>query len=195
MKQLINLEEIAISLPTDYGDIPLEGAENIDVAKVSNINSEGRFHKSFEKRTFPIKKLSKLLVKEGELLVVKSSGSKTNILSGKTAFCDNSVAGKLIASNFLIRLSIDESKAYPKYIWYVLNSKFSKKFIRKIVGATTYPNLKWSTYKTHPIPLPPLDEQRRIAKELDLSIMNAADSIDIILNEGFESAMRTFNKK
>ena len=32
-------------------------------------------------------------------------------------------------------------------------------------------------------------------QELDLSIMNAADSIDIILNEGFESAMRTFNKK
>ena len=170
MKQITKLEDIAISLPTDYGDAPQEGCENIDVVKVSNINSEGRFHRVFEKRKFPIKKLSKLLVEEGELLVVKSSGSKTNILSGKTAFCDNSVAGKLIASNFLIRLSIDESKAYPKYLWHVLNSKFSKQFIRKIVGATTYPNLKWSTYRTHPIPLPSLDEQRRIAKILDTAI-------------------------
>ena len=69
-----------ISLPTDYGDIPLEGAENIDVAKVSNINSEGRFHKTFEKRTFPIEKLSKF-VGESVPVIEKSNKKLLGIIS------------------------------------------------------------------------------------------------------------------
>ena len=104
---------------------------------------------------------------EGELLVVKSSGSKANILSGKTAICGPDRAGRIVASNFLLRLRVDESAAVPKYIWYVLNSGMSKAFVKTIVGASTYPNLKWSLYSSHPIPLPSLPRQQRIANILD----------------------------
>ena len=167
MKNLVALSEIATSLPCHYGEECTDGVEGTPVAKVSNISSGGEFHRDFEYRSFSDRQLRGLLVQEGELLVVKSSGSKANILSGKTAYCDKSFAGKLVASNFLIRLRVDPSRADSRYLWHVLNSDVSKAFVRRVVGTTTYPNLKWSTYSAHPIPLPPLEEQRRIAAILD----------------------------
>jgi type I restriction enzyme S subunit len=163
----LRLGEIAESLPCDYGDDPSEDAPAYAVAKVSNVSGEGEFHGEFEKRRFREDQIAGLLVKEGELLVVKSSGSKANILSGKTAICDAARAGKLVASNFLLRLRVDDSVAFPRFVWYVLNSGASKAFVKTIVGASTYPNLKWSLYASHPIHLPPLPEQKRIAEILD----------------------------
>ena len=101
------------------------------------------------------------------MLVVKSSGSKANILSGKTAICGADRTGQIVASNFLMRLRVDEDVAVPRFLWYVLNSGASKAFVKTIVGASTYPNLKWSLYASHLIPLPPLAKQRRIADILD----------------------------
>lgn len=163
----VRLGEIAESLPCDYGDEPSEASPSFDVVKVSNVNGEGQFHGDFEKRRFRNDQLADLLAKEGDLLVVKSSGSKANILSGKTAICGSDRDGRIVASNFLLRLRVDETAVVPRFLWYVLNSGASKAFVKTIVGASTYPNLKWSLYSSHPIPLPPLAEQRRIAEILD----------------------------
>ncbi len=163
----VRLGEIAESLPCDYGDDPVDDAPTFDVVKVSNVSGEGQFHGHFEKRRFRDDQIENLLVKEGELLVVKSSGSKANILSGKTAICGPDRSERIVASNFLLRLRVDEAAASPRFLWYVLNSRASKSFVKTIVGASTYPNLKWSLYASHPIPLPPLAEQRRIAEVLD----------------------------
>ena len=163
----VRLGEIAESLPCNYGDEPSEASPSFDVVKVSNVNGEGQFHGDFEKRRFRNDQLADLLAKEGDLLVVKSSGSKANILSGKTAICGSDRDGRIVASNFLLRLRVDETAVVPRFLWYVLNSGASKAFVKTIVGASTYPNLKWSLYSSHPIPLPPLAEQRRIAEILD----------------------------
>jgi type I restriction enzyme S subunit len=163
----VRLGNIAESLACDYGDDPVDNAPSIEVVKVSNVDPQGRLYGDFEKRRFREDHLENLLVREGELLVVKSSGSKANILSGKTAICGPDRAGRIVASNFLLRLRVDETAAFPRYVWYFLNSGASKAFVKTIVGASTYPNLKWSLYSSHPIPLPPLAEQQRIAEVLD----------------------------
>jgi type I restriction enzyme, S subunit len=165
--RLIRLGEIAISLPCDYGDDPIEHTSSAEVVKVSNIDAEGKFHGNFERRSFREDLLPELLVKKGELLVVKSSGSKTNILSGKTAICDIERSGRIVSSNFLLRLRVDEKIAAPRYIWYVLNSNNSKAFVKTIVGTSTYPNIKWDLYSNHPVPLPSFDEQQKIVAILD----------------------------
>jgi type I restriction enzyme S subunit len=165
--KIVRLGAIAETLPCAYGKDPIDQTAAFEVVKVSNISDRGQFQGEFERRRFRDDQLANLLVKQGELLVVKSSGSKANVLSGKTAICGADRAGRIVASNFLLRLRVDESSVVPRYVWYVLNSGASKAFVRTIVGASTYPNLKWSLYASHPIPLPPLAEQRGIAEVLD----------------------------
>lgn len=161
------LEELVNIMPCSYGYELGKHQLSAKVAKVSNVSADGLLIKDFEERSFSEKKLKNLLVTDGDLLVVKSSGSKANILSGKTAYCTTEEEGKIVASNFLLRLTPNKKIVFPRYLWYILNSQISKRFVRTIIGATTYPNLKWSLYRKHPIPLPPLPEQQRIATILD----------------------------
>lgn len=165
--RLVRIGDIAMQLPSGYGSDPGHSPLIAPVAKVSNITANGRFHREFESRSFTQSELERLLVREHDLLVVKSSGSKTNILSGKTAICGKNETGRLVASNFLMRLTVDQSAADPRFVWHILNSKISKDFVKKVAGTTTYPNLKWSTYVDHPIPLPSLGAQRLIRERLD----------------------------
>jgi len=168
----VKLEEIVDNCRTSYGFEAGELECNALVAKVSNITEAGHFHRDFESRSFTEQELEQLRAKPGDLFVVKSSGSKKRILSGKTAMVTSDSPTPLIASNFLLQLRPKFEYANPKYLWYYLNSSWSKAYVKTIVGAFTYPNLKWSTYRKHPIPLPPLPEQKRIA-----AILDAADEL------------------
>jgi type I restriction enzyme S subunit len=165
--KLESLESIVENRSCSYGEELGAYEHTYPVAKVSNVGPEGEFKGTFEQRSFPYSQLDSLLVDEGDLLVVKSSGSSLSILSGKTAFCDKHVAKKLVPSNFLLNLRPLRECVWPRYLWYYLNSKQAKQFVARIVGATTYPNIKWSSYKAMQVPLPPLPEQRRIADILD----------------------------
>jgi type I restriction enzyme S subunit len=168
--KIVELNEIVTELPCNYGEEQDVHEFIGNVVKVSNVDSGGILYNEFEKRSFRKKDYEKLVCQKNDLLVVKSSGSKTNILSGKTAIVKDET--DLIASNFLMRLRVDLNVADPIYLWYFLNSKLAKKYIVSIVGATTYPNLKWDLYSKMPIPLPPLTTQKRIAEILD-----AADAL------------------
>ncbi|PVV08171.1 MAG: hypothetical protein B6D72_16990 [gamma proteobacterium symbiont of Ctena orbiculata] len=161
------LKSIAENMPCSYGVEAGSSDINLPVSKVSNIDAEGNFHREFEIRGFTKKEAERYTSQDGDLLVVKSSGSKTNILSGKTAICTAGHSGKLVSSNFLLRLRVNKKKANPRFLWYFLNSGFSKAFVKKVAGTTTYPNLKWDTYSSHPVPALPASEQKRIAEILD----------------------------
>jgi type I restriction enzyme S subunit len=161
------LKELVVNCYCSYGDDLGCHSNEYAVVKVSNIDGEGNFKNVFEKRSFEDNKIKKLLAVEGDLLVVKSSGSKAKILSGKTALVDKKLSGIIVSSNFLLRLAPKKEKVIPKYLWYLLNSEYSRNFIKTIVGTTTYPNLKWDLYSNHPVPLVDIQQQKEIVQRLD----------------------------
>ena len=160
----VKLEDLVDPFNGYWGeDAPFDMSTEMTVLGVGNITNNGYIRlKGATIRHFSLQDME-AVASEGDLLVVKSSGSAANIRSGKTGICSPELDGKIAYSNFMIRLSSRRSIVDPYLLWHILNSDIAKEFIKKIVGGSTYPNIKWSTYKDFTFPLPALPEQKRIA--------------------------------
>jgi len=98
----------------------------------------------------------------GDIIVTRSSGSAH--LIGKCALFDLEPAdGIFLFSNFTQRLRPNRAAILPKYLFFYLRSPQARDAIDRMHTTTSgLRNLRIREYKLQPIPLPPLDEQRRI---------------------------------
>jgi len=162
------LEDVlAVCDSGEWGSDSLDG-HGIPVLRVADIKAGNRI--SFA--TAPLRALTEekrtsKTVKNGDILVVKSSGSGTSVVSGRAAQVWGIEDGVVGFANFLLRLRANEEKCISKYLLYVLNSPLVREQVLAIVGATTYPNLSVPAYRRIRFPLPLVAEQRRIVGLLD----------------------------
>ena len=105
-------------------------------------------------------------LREGDLLVTKSSGSAHHI--GKTSIVDESVAAlNCCYSNFMQRLRVS-AEHFPRFVWYFMNCLVAREQLVFLSSTTTgLGNLNGSTLGAIRIPMAPPDEQRAIAAFLD----------------------------
>jgi type I restriction enzyme S subunit len=101
----------------------------------------------------------------GDIVVVKSSGSSTNIITGKAGFVSEKEAGTVFG-NFLLRVRALDIMI-PKYLYYFLTSNITRQRIELMCSSTTYPNLKVWEYVSALILLPPKYSQQKIVAFLD----------------------------
>lgn len=173
----VRLGELLYNGQTSYGQNPSSVLVNAKVVKVSNISNDGFFHGHFAVRGYTPSIISELLVSVGDLLVVKSSGSAENVRSGKTALCGPEEADKIVGSNFVMRLQRFSDDVDTTFLWRLLNSPISRRFVQETVKTFTYPNLKWSDLSQWVIGLPPLAEQKRIVAKVD-ELMALCDELE-----------------
>lgn len=184
----VKLEEMCEANSGAWGaDEPFAGSVPMTVLGVSNVTNSGGLNISGAQTRYLTEGETVAVCHEGDLLVVKSSGSATNIRSGKTGLCPQALDGKIAVSNFMIRLAVRREMADPYLLWLVLNSADAKAHVRLIAGSTTYPNIKWTEFKEFGFPLPPLLEQRRIAgilkaqmQEVEKARKATEDQLEII---------------
>ena len=105
-------------------------------------------------------------LREGDLLVTKSSGSAHHI--GKTSIVDASVAAlNCCYSNFMQRLRVS-AEHFPRFVWYFMNCPVAHEQLVFLSSTTTgLGNLNGSTLGAIRIPMAPPDEQRAIVDFLD----------------------------
>lgn len=106
------------------------------------------------------------LIRPNDLLITKSSGSALHI--GKTSLANLEFANcEYYYSNFLQRIRVNE-KYTPKYAWYIFNSTFVRVQFAFLQNATSgLGNINSEDIESVYIPLPPIDEQKRIVNYLD----------------------------
>jgi restriction endonuclease S subunit len=150
-----------------WGDNSLDPDIEPRVFRVSDFNGDFRLdYSSAPARAIAIHKLAKFQLRRGDILVVKSSGSANQVVSGRAAVFDSDSEQAFAASNFLLRLrprvDID-----PHFLAFVLGSPPTREAVADSVKTMTYPNLSFRIYSTIEVPVIPLADQRLVGAFFD----------------------------
>jgi len=153
-----------------YGHEPSSILETIPVATTAQIDRDGTFDvERMPLRGFTSHEAARYACKPGDILVVKSSGSAANVISGKCGIVRDSTP-RFVFSNFLARFVAQSEVIEPEYLFLLLTSYLTKERVRRMVSTTTYPNLKMNEYRGAFLPVPSLREQQRILKEILVAV-------------------------
>jgi type I restriction enzyme S subunit len=166
----VRLGEIATVFSGTWGKDPSsQGSDEealVRVIRVSDIKETLTIdYASVPWRCVTQKEVKRLALRDGDVIVVKSSGSQAKVISGRAALFEQQPE-IFLPSNFVFAVRCNAKEVAPRFLWCWLNSEPLKQVIKQMVATFTYPNLKKSDYVKLPIPLPPLEEQKRIANYL-----------------------------
>ncbi len=147
-----------------WGDEPLDAEIDPRVFRVSDFVGDFALdYGSAPARNIPSDKLSKFLLVNGDILVVKSSGSANHVVSGRTAVFRYDGSKRFAASNFLLRLRA-KPDVDPVYLAFVLGSPPIRERVADLVKTMTYPNLPFSLYKQIQLPVVPYPDQQIVGR-------------------------------
>ena len=111
---------------------------------------------------FRIKDADRYRCHPGDILVVKSSGSIFNVISGKAGIVE-STSPEFVFSNFLLRVVAYRGVVNPRFLFLLLSGHLTGERVKRMVSGSTYPNLLISAL----FPIPPIIEQTAIVRFLD----------------------------
>jgi type I restriction enzyme S subunit len=140
--------------------------EGTIVIRSTEITIDGRWDLSNPmRRKLSDSEINKTLLKEGDIVLTKSSGSPDHI--GKSVIVDKTVSNlKCCYSNFVQRLRFKDYS--PKLYHYILNCYIVREQYRFLTQSTTgLGNLNGTTLNEVLIPFIPLPEQQQIVTYLD----------------------------
>ena len=126
--------------------------------RITDINDKGELNEDF---VSPISYEEKHVLQDGDIVF-----ARTGATVGK-AYCYHSSDEKYVYAGYLIRLRPNRKIVLPDYIFYYTKSKNYLDFISASQVAAAQPNVNAEKYSNLEIPLPPLEEQKRIVKILD----------------------------
>lgn len=144
--------------PTDLHDSLDE--ESVTLLRANNIQDG---HIAMDEVVYVAKNkvVTKQCLKKGDILICTSSGSKE--LVGKAAYIEENMPMTFGAFCKVIRPKTE----CPKYIGHFFQSPYYRRCISDLSAGANINNIRNEHIEGLEIPLPPLDEQRRIAAVLD----------------------------
>ncbi len=150
----------------EFSDSGIWGGNSVDadveprVFRVSDFDGDFKLdHTSAPSRAIAPDKIAKFQLRRGDILVVKSSGSANQVVSGRVAVFNTDGDQAFAASNFLIRLR-PKADIDSHYLAFVLGSPPTREAVADSVKTMTYPNLSFRIYSGIEVPVIPLTDQR-----------------------------------
>jgi len=177
-----------------YGAEPEVGEVVMPVATTAQIDSDGQFLVDrMPLRGFTREEAGRYCCNSGDILVVKSSGSIFNVVTGKAGIVgpDTPV---FVFSNFLMRVVPKARTVEPLFLYRLLSGWLTRERVKRMVTGTTYPNLRVNGYISALLPVPSFPEQTAIVEFLDeqtarIDAAIAADRRAIDLLEEFRTRL------
>ena len=160
-----------------WGDEP-DGVDDVVVLRSTDISLSGDWRiEDPALRKIPLQERDTKTLAEGDLVVVKSSGSEAHL--GKTAVVSAEVASmKPCFANFVQRLRLKD-KRDSRFLWYFFNSPVASKALDQLGNTTTgLRNLNAESIGTIECPWPSAGEREIICRQLD----RASKNVDAVLD-------------
>jgi type I restriction enzyme S subunit len=109
---------------------------------------------------FTNREFEKYALREGDILFNRTNSKD---LVGKTGIWDGRF--EAVPASYFIRLRVKETVVSPVYVWALMNSSVMKRWLFNTArGAIGQANINAKEVKSLPLPLPPIDLQRRYAE-------------------------------
>lgn len=109
----------------------------------------------------PENKICELLLSDGDILIARTGGT-----IGKNFLIRNCSAKSVFAS-YLIRIQPNSKVLHSQFLSSFLKSPFYWSFVTDNQRGAAQPNINGTVLSNMPLPMPPLDEQKRISSELE----------------------------
>lgn len=129
--------------------------------RITDIDDQGRLNSSVVAPDGGRSDWEKAILQEGDLLFARSGATV-----GKT-YLHGADAPPAVYAGYLIRFQLDTNRALPDYVFRFTQGAAYRAWVASSQRAVAQPNINAKQYASLPIPLPPLDQQRRIAAILD----------------------------
>jgi type I restriction enzyme, S subunit len=163
MKLIPIKEVITEKISGEWGDETQDG-KGVVIIRTANFLNSGRINFSnLIRREIDPRKVEKKRLISGDIIIEKSGGSPTQPV-GRVVLFRNPDNDTYLCNNFTSILRPKKNEVHPDYLFYVLHDNHKKgKTLRHQNKTTGIINLKLDSYLDSEIPLPPLDDQIRIA--------------------------------
>jgi len=161
-----------------FGDDDPSAARSIPLRACTTAHIDPRTGfkvEQMEYRYFSESERTRYVGQKGDIFVVKSSGSNTNVITGKRAQIQDET--DVVFTNFLLRVRPHET-VDPRYLFFLLGSSLVHERIKREVATTTYPNLNLHQYLSEALPFPSSETQRLIADFLERETRRIDQLID-----------------
>lgn len=128
----------------------------------------------------------RLALQRGDIVVVRTNGNPSYV--GRSAIVRHS-EGVLLYASYLIRLRLIPDRAWPPFIDAALkSSELREALLRSATTSAGNYNINSESLRRLVVPLPPLDEQRRISDVLDAT--GAASDLDLEFQSNLRDTVR-----
>lgn len=150
----------------DSGTWGVESSNGMPLLRSTNMQNGVLVLDDLKYINVPNDKRDRYTLRDGDILITKSSGGIDHI--GKSLFITEEMDGKYGFSNFTQRLRVDRGQVLPKWVYFKISNPATRDFLLSVSQTSTgLRNLKIPALKELEIPIPPLDEQKRIVKKIE----------------------------
>lgn len=163
MKPTSIREVITDKISGEWGDAAADN-QGVIVIRTANFLNSGQinFANLIRRKIDPMIIRKKRLI-SGDIIIEKSGGSPTQPV-GRVVIFQRPDNDTYLCNNFTSILRPNRSIVHPRYLFYVLHENHKRgKTLRYQNKTTGIINLKLDKYLDSEIPLPPLNDQKRIA--------------------------------
>ena len=153
----------------EWGNECTENEAGTKVLRTTNFTPDGIINfDNIVLRSITESKVEKKRLRYGDIILEKSGGTEKTPV-GRVVFCGQSIEDDIyLCNNFTQAMRVNQKIVCPRYVfyfmWYLHHSGKTDLLQNKTTGIR---NLQVKSYLNEEIPLPPLEEQRRIAAMLD----------------------------